>query len=147
MGCQTGAIRSGRRSGHFGVAPGSEGCGSYRKFLLAKNVTIICGEWERDWEIFLDACTKIGDLRLTHKGPGSQTDADEVLRSTVGANGLLIVQPLGLADIQRKLTPFCLGLSLNSFAISLCSLTVVFCGLFIAGAVEHHPLWLCRLRS
>jgi hypothetical protein len=60
-----------------------------QEFLLAENVTIICGKWEKDWEIFLDACNKISDLKLTHKGPGSQTDVDEVLRSAASAMAML----------------------------------------------------------
>jgi hypothetical protein len=54
------------------------------------------------------------------------------------ANGLLVIQLLGLADIQRKLTSSSLGLSLNPLAVSFCSLTAVLYSLFVVGAVEHH---------
>ena len=40
-----------------------------QEFLLAKDVVVICGHWEKDWRFFLDICPKITVLALASRSP------------------------------------------------------------------------------
>jgi hypothetical protein len=55
-----------------------------QEFLLAEYVAIICGKWEKDWEIFLDACNKISDLKLRPRFPNGCRRSSEVCRRRNG---------------------------------------------------------------
>ncbi|KAE8445510.1 hypothetical protein EG329_013273 [Mollisiaceae sp. DMI_Dod_QoI] len=55
-----------------------------QEFVLAKDITMICGEWEGSWEIFSDAIVKINEYRLT----GVDSDVhqfEERLHAMVGS--------------------------------------------------------------
>jgi len=62
-----------------------------QEFLLAKDVTIICGEWEGSWEIFLEASAKISDFRLVQRSLDSPRDTKDFLEATAGSITMVIL--------------------------------------------------------
>ncbi|KAI9640586.1 hypothetical protein NHQ30_010885 [Ciborinia camelliae] len=66
-----------------------------QEFLLSREVSIICGDWERNWRVFLEAAIKINDLGLTLRGGYSSEsseqsfDINEFYEANAGAMSML----------------------------------------------------------
>jgi hypothetical protein len=60
-----------------------------QEFVLAKDVTMICGEWEGSWQIFLDATEKINEYRVLHLC--SDLQVGETLNASVGSMLMLMI--------------------------------------------------------
>jgi hypothetical protein len=54
-----------------------------QEFILGRDVTVICGEWERNWRVFLAAVVKINDLDIP--------DAVEIFESNAGSESMLML--------------------------------------------------------
>jgi hypothetical protein len=60
-----------------------------QEFVLAKDVTMICGEWEGSWEIFSDATVKINEYRLLRLN--SNLQVGDSLKANVGLLLMLLI--------------------------------------------------------
>jgi len=61
-----------------------------QEFLLSQDVTVICGEWERYWEIFFEAAKKTSTFNLSCRS-NPYGNGKEHLESQSGAEAMLLL--------------------------------------------------------